>query len=428
MNRQLAQTVIAAFREAELGSLQQRLRSFSPPDWKRSFYWLDTSGLALYFLERVKALGLEQYIPHGVLLQLEQRLADNKTRTAALFEEFCRINRAFQNAGLEYLNLKGFTLVPDYCPDLSLRYQIDLDFLISGSDATRCRTTLESLGYVVTLDDKSVMECKRGAEHIPSLGELYKPKPQWSAEIHLLAPGAHAKLGINDGALERRRTLTLNGFAFPALSAEDMFLAQAAHVFRHVRSEWTRTSWLLEFNRFLVAKREDGQFWGEVRAGAMDIPDSPLAVAVSTRLVQKAFGTVAACELTDWISGLLPRSVCLWIERYGESLLLSKYPGTKLYLLLEQQLAGDASPLVRRRLFPLHRPTRIAFSSSAGFVQRFKVFLFQLRYFWFRLRFHITESTRYLLESRRWKRLLDAGSKDSSSTTLSSCHSADRAL
>ena len=134
MNPRFAEAVIATFREADRGSHVEQLARLSIRDWRRGLYWLDASGLALYFGQRVAASRLEERVPAEILNALDQRLEDNKQRTAQLFREFEAINNAFQNSGAHYVNLKGFTLIPDYCPDPSLRCQFDLDFMISHSE------------------------------------------------------------------------------------------------------------------------------------------------------------------------------------------------------------------------------------------------------------------------------------------------------
>src|SRR5580658_3941996 len=96
---------------------------------------MDTSGLALYFLARTKALGIVSVIPVHVLNCLEQNHADNRARTEDIFGEFAKMNMEFQRAKLTYANLKGFTSAPRSYPDPTCRYQHDLDFLMASSDA-----------------------------------------------------------------------------------------------------------------------------------------------------------------------------------------------------------------------------------------------------------------------------------------------------
>src|SRR3954464_655414 len=79
----LKQAVLASFYEPG-PSIQARLREFNAREWNRAKYWLDVSGLALYFLERIEAMNLQDCLPESLLLQLRTNLQENRRRTAAL--------------------------------------------------------------------------------------------------------------------------------------------------------------------------------------------------------------------------------------------------------------------------------------------------------------------------------------------------------
>ena len=415
MIRQLSAAVIASFRDSAPAQHRRLLSCFSARQWQENFSWLDASGLALYFLDQLRTANTEGDIPASILAQLEQRHADNQQRTRALFEEFVRINTAFGAAGLEYVNLKGFTLVPDYCRDLSLRCQMDFDFLLRGHQAQSCREVLHGLGYSLMASNAHVMEFKSNAGSVPHVRDLYKARPQHSVEVHLCdVPGAEFQPRL----LRRSRVLSIHGVDVPALAAIDMFLGQASHLFRHIRSEWTRISWLHELKHATAARREDPVFWNTVRTGA-GLSDSSLAVAASLRLAEKAFGQFAPAELRDWATERLPASVALWIDRYGDDVLLADFPGSKLYLILDHELDGSRgmSATIRRRLLPMHGPARVTAAPSGNVGERFRAFKSQLRYLLFRLRFHLAQTPRYLWEAWRWNRLC-ADSKERRAGTV----------
>ena len=124
----------------------------------------------------------------------------------------------------------------------------------------------------------------------------------------------------------------------PALSAPDIFVQQAAHLFKHMCSEHTRAFWVLEFWRHVIARRNDVAFWRSVRLIAASEPQAEIAIGAATLLASLIFGPFAPAELTSWSMDRLPPGICLWIQLYGRHILLSDSPRSKLYLLLREQL------------------------------------------------------------------------------------------
>jgi hypothetical protein len=408
MSQRFAEAVIAAFRQADRDTHVRELAGLDARDWRSGWHWLDASGLALYFRRRIAAFCLEEYVPVEILNALDQRLEDNKQRTIQLFSEFAAINQAFQKGGLGYVNLKGFTLIPDYCSDPSLRCQFDLDFMISHSELGLCRATLESFGYAVTGRHGNVVEFKAGSEQIASIRDLYKPRSQRSVEVHLVPP-SQAGLTTDDGVLFCQQNRTWNGVTFPALSDVDTFLAQANHLLRHLRSEWTRISWLLEFRTFVNARTADTKFWQDVRDQAATNAQVALAVGVAVLLATEAFGDFGPPELLRWSIEVVPRSMRLWLDSYGKTVLRSDFPGTKLYLLLDGELSdgGNVRKTSSGKLFPLHRPPRITYPERRGSL---RASLSQIWYTLFRLRFHVVEGSRYVIAAQQWKRMMSGQS------------------
>jgi hypothetical protein len=404
--RRLAEAVVATLNQQKPSITSVLLRSFTLRDWERSYYWLDASGVALYFLEAVKQQHLDSLIPVSALRRLEQNQADNQRRTADLFEEFVKINEAFRGNEVRYVTLKGFALTPAYCRDLSRRYQLDLDFLISPADESKCRELIKQMGYRLTGVGDYVWEFQAGEDRPPALDRLYKPRPERSIELHLAIPPI--TIFDTDELIGRSESRSISGYIFPVLASRDMFLAQAFHLARHIRGEWTRLSWLLEFRHFVRGRHDDVSFWSDIREHAEDF-DSSMAIGIVTLLAAELFGEFAPRELLEWTVDTLPMRVRLWVNRYARQTVLTEFPGSKLYLLLEQALAAD-TPARRhtrhRKLLPVRLPGKIADSTDSSSLTRMRGRLIQLRYIVFRLWFHIAAGVQYGFEVRRWKRAL----------------------
>ena len=402
MDRGLAKAIVAVFREREPRG--GRFASFRQRHWEQSYDWLDTSGIALYLLDHLTRGGLRSDIPAEVLQRLEQNQCDNRSRTDQLFHEFVDINRLFRQAGIRFVNLKGITLTPGYCADPSLRFQVDLDFLVEKDDANLCRKILESRAYRLTGETEATWEFKAGTDVLPALRDMYKPKAQRSVEIHFAASNQDA--GQRDDRIDHAQLQAWQGFIFQGLNESDKFIAQSIHLYEHLRSEWTRLSWVLEYWNYVSLRKKDNDFWSEVRDRTKNDRNVAIAIGVSLKVARKAFGIERIHELDDWTTEVLPTKVNQWIERYSNDILLVEFPGSKLYLLLDDRTQPRKESLERRRkkLLPSRLPPRVVqVEPSMPLRTQLRGRCQEIRYVLFRLRFHATTGLRHVLETIRWK-------------------------
>jgi hypothetical protein len=409
MNRRLAKAVVAAFHDENPDTLRGRFAPFGEREWSRSMQWLHTSGLALYFLARAKALGIEDVMPAEILNGLDKNLVQNRERTEDLFNEFVKINMEFQRAKLSYANLKGFALIPLSCPDPAFRYQHDLDFLVSRSDAERCTQALERQGYRLDRVYGDTWEFKAGSAEVSSLRDLYKTRLNRSVDVRFLPEKEDDELLREDNMLSRLQLQLWNGFEFPALSESDKLLGQALHLFKHFNTAWTRTAWMLEYATAIRAHRDNEALWREVIAGIETTPEKKVGVGIASLIVSRAFGVSLPTQLRSTVDEL-PERVGLWVERYQDDVVFQEHPGSKLYLLLQDVLSQERSGLSgrgRRRLFPSHLPPRITTARrSDGLRLGTQVLWAQTTFIVNRLRFHVAEGLRYKIEAARWKKFV----------------------
>ena len=196
------------------------------------------------------------------------------------------------------------------------------------------------------------------------------------------------------------------------LSDGDQFVGQAMHIFKHLSSAHTRIAWLLEYARHLSVRHNDVSFWQEVRERSQTHRHGFIAIGLASLLSFRVFGVKSPAQLDDWTLDRLPAPVRLWVDLYGREALLADFPGTKLYLLLRDQLAhadGSWHREKRSSLLPVHPPPRIIRASrddSLG--KRLRGNVDQCRFILLRLRFHVTQGLRYLVEALRWKRHMAA--------------------
>ena len=399
------EAVLSSFFDPASAQIEQ-LMQLSATQWKRLIYWLDVSGLALYLADRFVQLGLLDALPEPVVDDLQQRMKDNTQRTRGMVVESVAIQLDFQEAGLSYAVMKGFSLSPSSVPRPELRHQFDLDFLMAEKSAPQARRILERRGYRLYAISGRTWEFKINETPHSSIKDLYKDVPYRAVELHL-----EADTTGQASRLDRVRNRELFGIMMPVLSPVDLFLGQAMHVFKDVSSAFFRTAHLLEFYRHVLSRRDDNVFWHELRLRVGNDRRTCLGLGVVTYLMTSIMGNFAPEALTAWTVQELPPAVRLWVELYGRRTTFGKHPGTKLYLLLQKELekAGVAGkrPVSNSLLpFPLP-PIVIRGSSDETLSIRIARYRVQGRFIASRLRFHIVEGLRYAVESYRWSHYLD---------------------
>ena len=381
-----------------------RLFNLSTKEWRGLLYWLDFSGLALYFLDRLAELDLCDLLPPAVFTRLQLNLIDNTERTRSMISESIAIQQEFQEARLLYANLKGLSLWPSSVPKSELRSQFDLDFLVGEQGAADARVILERRGYRLYAISGRSWEFKLNEKPGLSLKDLYKNLRSYGVELHI-----EPSIGSSSSPLGRLETRELHGMNMPVLSPVDLLLGQGLHVYKHICGEFSRVSHLLEFRRHVLARRDDGAFWDRLQWTARENPRASLGLGAVTFLISHLMTDFAPDALTGWTVRRLPHTVRLWLEVYGHRIVLGSYPGTKLYLLLQRELESGGIPVkrsFRQALLPSRLPPPVirAFPNESISV-RCSRYRMQLELILLRLRFHIVEGLRYALESNRWQRM-----------------------
>ena len=377
------------------------LQDLSNKEWSRLLHWLDVSGLALYFLDRMMELQLGAQLPAEVMARLEQNLQDNQERTRGMIVESVAIQQEFHEADLSYATLKGFSLSPHSVPRQELRHQFDLDFLVAQKSAASARKVLEYRGYRLYAVSGRSWEFKR--DDAPGhIRDLYKNLPCRSVELHIEAevPG-HPLL------LERVEIREFHGIDMPVLSPVDLFIGQGLHAYKHICSEFSRTSHLLEFRRHVLSRRGDDFFWKEVRSRVEENSQAGVGLGIVTLLITSLMGDFAPEAFTSWTVGRLPTTARLWVDLYGGLVAFGDAPGSKLYLLLQKELESAGvrqRRSLRQALLPSRLPPPVVRGTSGETLRvRMSRYRLQIYFVLLRLRFHVVEGLRYFRESYRWR-------------------------
>ena len=389
MNRSLARKVLEFFRD-DACPHPTYFENFSARDWRTTKDWIDSSGVALYFLERLKNLRLENSVPKAILEELEQNHRDRKLEVKQRCEVFADLIKLFQQHQIGFIVEKGFALVPDYCPDISLRFQVDFDFLIAGCDVERCHELFLDKGYRYLPNPPAIEGERRfskGDTTIPSLRDFYKPRPRHAVELHFDDSEATATM------LARTVTHRAIDLAFPAMGRVDCFAEYVLHFKKHLHCGWVRADALLEYRCFLRLMAANKSFWAEVQHKCAASHELREAVAIFALLAREVLGVPVIPELTHMVLSM-PFGVRRWVHRYAWSVLLTEYPGTKLYVILELESGRHDLLSCLRRLFPsAYKASQVAEKGRTSASKR-QALLTQSLYFMSRCHFHLRETIR----------------------------------
>ncbi len=419
MNRALAQEIIDCLRLSGTPRTSlARLPTFGRREWQRALVWLHVSGLALYFWQRVKDLGAESMVPCEVRAALARNLQDNGLRIAAMAEEFDLINRGFEEAGVEYAVLKGFALVPDYCPHASLRTSYDYDYLLRADSLDRAHEALTAAGYVRRnkRGDHIVYAYSAGPLRLLRPEDLYSAQLTREVELHLSLWNADEEkicLEPEGDPLTRTCWHTWRNLRFRGLADEDALIFQALHAFWHVLHSGCRMSTLLEIAYFLENRSSNTRFWERVREKVQSVSQLGEVVGVVFSLAAGLFGPEVPAAARAWTSENLTPAEALWIEHYGWNLALNNFSGNKLSLFLHREFIQDPAvwrEIRWRRLFPVHRLHHVAQASRHLFCFH-KVTVEMQAHLIRWLSSHLSAPLGYAWEWPRWQRMLRQSSE-----------------
>ncbi len=374
-------------------------------EWNGLLRWLDVSGMALYFLDRMMELQWSALVPAQVLARLQQNLRDNRERTTGMIEESVAIQRGFQGANLSYATVKGFSLSPHSVTRPELRHQFDLDFLVAEKSAEAARRVLEDRGYALYVKSGRSWDFKR--DDAPGhIRDFYKNLPCRSVELHL-----EAAIAGRPSLLEEAETREFYGIRMPVLPPVDLLIGQGLHAYKHIRSEFSRASHLLEFRRHVMSRTGDEAFWKEVQSKVEHDGKASVGLGVVTLLITNIMGEFAPGAFTRCTVDRLPSKARLWVNLYGHRVVFGDIPGSKLYLLLRKALDPEGlgeRRSIRQVLLPSRLPPPVVRGTAGETLRaRARRYRFQLQFVLSRLHFHVVEGLRYLRESYRWRRYVN---------------------
>jgi Uncharacterised nucleotidyltransferase len=393
------------------------LKKLSLREWERVLSWLDDAGLALYFLQKLKNTNETDGVPAWVTSRLERNFAANQQRVGDMSNRLGFLNKKLSDAGVRYAVLKGLSLVPQFCPDATLRLQGDFDYLVDEQSLLAAQRVLVEAGYnpKASLSSQEFIFVMPGTEEPSGSAEQYEARAPHAVELHLdiwdsernRLPSLRSLFFV-----ERARTHHWNGFSFPALSDEDAFLLQVVHACNHFFAYWIRMSSLYEIGYFLNWRASDTSLWDRIEQRVGDNLVLQELVVVVTELVAKLFVVPLPSLVQVWGLRIRPASR-VWIESYARHWAFCEppvyqfrlFPRAKLVLFLHQQYKDPCADkaLVRNRVLTFSRFSRIASSVKEKPSLMLDAAWWKRQLLIRRSLFHALAGLRYLCEIPRWR-------------------------
>jgi hypothetical protein len=349
LNRSRAEAIVEFLGFSPNSETREAFEVFTAADWENVLRWMDDAGLTFYFLQKIRTTNVASKLPAWVRSRIETNLAANQERTAALANKFDCLNRSFGEAGIRYAVLKGFSLVPDFCPRASLRHQSDFDYLVDEKSLNAARRIVVEAGYVAK-DSRSNQESifiSPGTELPSRGGRQYSAQAPHAVELHLDVWDGdfHQLPGIPKMfSVERTISHQWNGLIFSALDDRDAFLLQVLHASHHLFTQWIRMSCLFEIAYFLKNRSTDVELWEGVHERVGKNLVLREFIVVVTELAAKLFDAPIPAAVQIWGEEIRsgPR---VWIENYSRHWAFSDvpvyqfnlFPTSKLVLFLQQQ-------------------------------------------------------------------------------------------
>jgi hypothetical protein len=385
---------------------------------RRLLRWLDRGGLALVLLRRLQTSHVTQSISSEWRDALTQRSGRNTDRTRDMLQEFQRLNDAFRAYGVKAVALKGFTLVPDFCADLSLRHQTDFDFLVPEVSVADAAQALQGCGYSASQLNITGESCfLTPMRHIPSAhDDLYALQRQRQVDLHtsMWEPNPWMHVEVPHDCLEQAQVQTIDGIDFLGLSLADKFILQVLHVFWHSFRSWIRLSWLLEIGRCMELHQDDAALWTSVieRASGSRLTKSIFTFVL--RLVTRVFQTPIPAPLQRWTTETTTPTLCAWLDAFAVDWAISDWPGSLTNLLLAAEFIPEPKLRVqyfRSRLLPRKSHTSLGPVAVTGRSMHLRLQAARLSYVVRRTMAHLNDIFGLPAQYLRWRRALNRWSK-----------------
>jgi len=339
-----------------------------------------------------------------------------------MLQEFGRINQALRERNIAVCTLKGFSLVPDFCEEPSLRHQTDFDFLVEPKNVEDTAQVLQSFGYSTPHLSKTEESCFiTPTSHIPTeRDDIYAVQPQRQIDLHVsvVENSFWVMPELPKDFLAHSEPATLARISFSRLSLEDRFLLQVLHFYRHASRSWIRLSWLFEIAHCLTAHSSNQDLWRRaiLRAGNSSIARRIFALVLG--LTQRLFQCPISHSLSVWSNSAMTTSLSTWLDHFSVQWAITDWPGGLTNIFLMQDFIPEQNSrnqYLRSRLLPRRTQSFLTKPTKKGSRDILRFRSEQIRYVVNRTARHCKNIGGLSLQWILWKRALHLARRGTSS-------------
>jgi MFS family permease len=319
-------------------------------EWREALAYCDRSRLTLPLREIAG-----ERVPPWVRDRLDRNAAANRTRMHGIEQDLRSIRHWLDEAGIEFVPLKGHTHTALFGSTEDSRVQYDIDLWLPHERVHDAQAVMVSHGYVPMAGMES-----SPTDHLPALirqtgwqwaGDYFDPQIPVAVELHfrLWNPALERVDAPDTEAFWERRC---NGM----LHRADALAFAALHALKHLLRGKVTPFHVYEIAGILDSSAADDPFWEEwLRLH----PDGLRRLeAVAFRLAREWFGGQIAPAAQAQIDQL-PTAVQVWFQEFAIAPAISPFHSNKDELWLHLSLVDskrDAWNIVCRRFAPRHLP------------------------------------------------------------------------
>lgn len=211
-----------------IGSKKERIGNLLSP---KSINWERFKDLIIYHeLTPFVYLALkssDSFLPQELERFLENNYYCALVRCQNLWQEFLRISRAFEQARVNLVPIKGVALLGDIYTQMPIRPMTDTDLLVKEGDLLKAESIFYDLGYRKELYGLKEEYWRKSQCHIT----FYKKKEAKApfVELHWGLDFKRRNRFILSELWERIREINVNGKSIKLLSPEDTFFSLTLH-------------------------------------------------------------------------------------------------------------------------------------------------------------------------------------------------------